>query len=66
MKKAIVNSSPLIFLSKAGQLDLLKLAGNEIFVPDVVVLEINRRGSKDVTVQALQQATLYCLQKNGV
>jgi predicted nucleic acid-binding protein len=55
-KHAIVNSSPLIFLSKAGYLDLLKLAGDEIFVPDAVILEINRRGASDVTVRALQQA----------
>ena len=53
-KQAIVNSSPLIFLSKAGYLDLLKLAANEILVPAPVILEINRRESSDVTVQALQ------------
>ncbi|MCX7097148.1 MAG: hypothetical protein NTV43_04495 [Methylococcales bacterium] len=56
-KCAIVNSSPLIFLSKAGYLDLLKLAADEVFVPDAVILEINRRGADDVTVLALQQAS---------
>lgn len=35
---------------------LLKLAADELFVPDAVVLEINRRGANDVTVRALQQA----------
>lgn len=56
-KCAIVNSSPLIFLSKAGYFDLLKLAADEIFVPDAVFLEISRRGVNDVTVRALQQAS---------
>ncbi len=57
IKQAIVNSSPLIFLSKAGYLDLLKLAAQEIVVPDAVILEINQRSANDVTVRALQQAT---------
>jgi len=56
LKQAIVNSSPLIFLSKADYLDLLKLVADKIVVPDSVILEINRRGHNDVTVQALQKA----------
>lgn len=55
-EQAIVNSSPLIFLSKAGHLDLLRLAGDLVVVPDSVILEINRRGDQDITVQALKQA----------
>lgn len=55
-KQAIVNSSPLIFLSKAGCLDLLKLAADEILVPSPVIWEINQRDDSDVTVQALQKA----------
>lgn len=55
-EQAIVNSSPLIFLSKAGHLDLLKLAGDLVVIPDSVLLEINRRGKQDITVQALEQA----------
>lgn len=55
-KQAIVNSSPLIFLSKAGHLDLLKLAGDKILVPSPVILEINRRGHSDITAQALRNA----------
>ncbi len=56
LKQAIVNSSPLIFLSKAGYLDLLKLAAGKIVVPDSVISEINRRDHDDITVQALQKA----------
>ena len=53
VKQAIVNSSPIIFLSKAGLMDLLKLAGDEVFVPDAVVQEINQRGANDVSVRAI-------------
>lgn len=49
-----VNVSPLIFLSKGGLLDLLKLAGEEIIVPEAVATEIQRRGATDPTVQALE------------
>jgi len=55
-KQAIVNSSPLIFLSKAGYIDLLKIIADEILVPTPVILEINRRGGSDITVQALKKA----------
>ena len=56
VKQAIVNSSPIIFLSKAGLMDLLKLAGDVVFVPDAVVQEINQRGASDVSVRAIAAA----------
>mgnify|MGYP001335353734 CR=1 FL=1 len=56
VKQAIVNSSPIIFLSKAGLMNLLKLAGDEVFVPDAVVQEINQRGANDVSVRAIAAA----------
>ena len=54
-EQAIVNSSPLIFLSKAGYLELLTLVADNIFIPSPVVMEINRRGATDTTVKALSQ-----------
>lgn len=50
---AIVNASPLIFLSKAGLINLLQLAAPQILVPNAVMMEINRRGNDDITVQVL-------------
>jgi hypothetical protein len=34
--RRIVNASPLILLAKAGQLDLLRLGGVDVFTPDTV------------------------------
>lgn len=54
---AVVNSSPLIFLSKAGLLDWLQLAADTVLVPEAVAREINRRGPADVTVNALTRTS---------
>ena len=54
-ERPAVNSSPLIFLSRAGLLDLLQLAAPELVVPAAVATEIQHRGSADLTVQALNQ-----------
>ncbi len=48
-----VNSSPLIYLAHAGFLDLLKLAGAEGVVSDIVAHEINKRGPADATAHAV-------------
>ena len=53
-ERPTVNASPLIFLSKGGLLDLLKLAGEEIIVPEAVATEIRRRSATDPTVHALE------------
>jgi predicted nucleic acid-binding protein len=50
---AVVNASPLIFLSRAGLLDLLQLISSEIIVPEIVASEIDVRGKNDPTVKAL-------------
>ena len=52
---AVVNASPLIFLSKAGLLHFLQLAGNRVIVPAAVAMEIRQRETSDPTVQALEQ-----------
>jgi predicted nucleic acid-binding protein len=51
-----VNASPLILLTKAGHLDLLRLGVAEVVVPDAVIVEIGRKGPHDPTVQAIGQA----------
>ncbi len=52
---AVVNASPLIVLSKAGYLDLLKLEGETVLVPDVVGNEI-RAHLPDVATHVLDAA----------
>jgi predicted nucleic acid-binding protein len=54
-ERPAVNASPLIFLSRAGLLDLLRLEANEIVVPETVAEEIRRRGSDDLAAQALEK-----------
>lgn len=49
-----VNASPLIFLSRAGLLDMLKMEGDEIVIPKIVAEEIRRRGPDDLAVQAIE------------
>jgi predicted nucleic acid-binding protein len=52
-ERAVVNASPLIFLTRAGLLDLLQLISSEIIVPEIVAAEIDVRGKSDPTAQAL-------------
>ena len=54
-ERPVVNSSPLIFLSNGGLLELLQLAGSEVVVPMAVAIEIQRRGQTDTTVQAIER-----------
>ena len=56
-ERAVVNASPLIFLSRAGLLDLLQLLSSEIIVPEIVASEIEVRGKSDPTAQALANTT---------
>jgi predicted nucleic acid-binding protein len=57
-----VNASPLIYLARAGCLDLLQLVGETVVVPAAVTDEIQRRGPIDITVQALQNtAWVVCI-----
>ena len=53
-ERPVVNSSPLIFLSNSGLLELLQLAGSEVVVPMAVAIEVQRRGQTDITVQAIE------------
>ena len=52
-ESAVVNASPLIFLSRAGLTDLLQLISAEVIVPESVATEIEARGKRDPTAHAL-------------
>ncbi len=50
---AVVNASPLIYLTEVARLELLRLAGDEILVPRAVADEVRRWGDDDTAVRAL-------------
>ena len=52
-ERAVVNASPLMFLSKAGLIELLRVVAPQIVVPEPVAQEIARRGPEDITAKAL-------------
>jgi len=60
-ERPAINASPLIFLSRAGLMDFLQLEGNQIVVPKPVAEEIQRRGSDDPTVQAIEKTNWLCV-----
>lgn len=51
----VINTSPLIFLSKGGYLELLQVLSAEIVVPMAVRDEIYAYGEDDVTAKALRE-----------
>ncbi len=51
----VTNASPLIFMSKGGYLDLLRVAGDKILVPEPIVQKIRQRGPADVTVRSITE-----------
>lgn len=53
---AVVNSSPLIFLSRGGHLNLLRSVASHILVPNAVISELMARGGSDVTVESINRA----------
>ena len=48
-----INTSPLIFLSKANLLNLLQIVSSKIIVPEAVATEILAYGETDVTARSL-------------
>jgi len=55
-ERPAVNTSPLVFLSRAGLLELLRVAGERLVVPAAVMDEISAKGPSDPTVQAIARA----------
>ena len=53
--RAIINASPLIFLSRSGYLDLLQAFAQEVLAPEPVASEILRRGRHDISAMAIEQ-----------
>ncbi len=52
-ERPAINTSPLIFLTKGGFLQLLQIVSPEIIVPQAVASEIQAYGQTDVTAMAL-------------
>ncbi|MEN8217832.1 MAG: DUF3368 domain-containing protein [Pseudomonadota bacterium] len=62
VKRPVIDASPLIFLSRAGKLDLLQQVVNtDVVVPVAVETEIQQYGEDDVTVQAVAQTNWLVL-----
>jgi predicted nucleic acid-binding protein len=51
----VVNASPLIYLSRGGRMEFLRMIGEEVVVPRSVADEIRRHGESDVTARALAE-----------
>lgn len=52
----VIDTSPLIHLTRADSLSLLSQLGRPVFVPDAVQEEIQAKGSHDVTARNLERA----------
>ena len=53
--RRIVNTSPLILLTKTGQLDFLRLGGVELVVPETVVDGIEAGAEQDSTIEVIRR-----------
>ncbi|BCL38544.1 DUF3368 domain-containing protein [Nostoc sp. MS1] len=58
-----INTSPLIFLTKGGEVDLLRLISPSIIVPSAVATEIREYGETDVTAVALNNTDWLVVQE---
>jgi len=53
---AVINASPLIFLSRARHLGLLQYFAQPVLVPEPVAEEVRRKGPADVSAKAMAEA----------
>jgi predicted nucleic acid-binding protein len=56
-ERAVVNASPIILLSRVGELDLLRAVTRDVCVPTRVVIEVDAKGGGDSASQALEAAS---------
>ena len=56
-KPAVINASPLIFLSRGQQMELLRHFASRILVPESVANEILMKGPEDITAKALDSTS---------
>ena len=49
----VVNTSPLVFVVRAGLLEMLQVGAREIVVPEPVIAELRAHGENDPTVTAV-------------
>jgi predicted nucleic acid-binding protein len=54
---AVVNASPIILLSRVGQLQLLRAVARVVTIPHAVVEELNAKGAADPAAQGLAAAS---------
>lgn len=54
---AVINASPLIFLSRSNHSDLLRLVADCLLVPSPVADEIRKRGPADATSELLRTSS---------
>lgn len=62
---AIINASPLIFLTRGNHLHLLRGFASCIWVPEPVATEIRYRGPDDVTAVAIAESDLLITKPVG-
>lgn len=53
----VANASPLIFLSRAGHLELLHHFAERVLVPRTVADEIRLKGERDITAKAVDETS---------
>ncbi|MDM8522313.1 hypothetical protein QUF80_02985 [Desulfococcaceae bacterium HSG8] len=56
-RTAVINASPLIFLSRGNQTELLRHFASRILVPEAVAEEIQMKGPRDITVETLSNTS---------